>query len=82
IESFQHQTINETIKAVISVLNEELQEVKNEYKDYLNMVERYMLVPDDIDVSDLSEEIKLTIDVNGQNMWFRFLMEIRKGRPN
>ena len=78
IETFKNQNQNPVTDSVIEALQEELKEVRDEYKDYLNMVERYMLAPEDVDVSDLSEEIKLTIDVNGQ----QYVVPIPDGNPN
>lgn len=63
--TFQNDSINVTVQEVMDALNEEIIEVKNEYKDYLSMVERYMFVPE-MEVSDISEDIKLTIEVDGQ----------------
>lgn len=61
IYEFQSQKFSsKSIPLVIEALVEELADVKNEYKDYLNLVETYTRIPK----GDLSEA-KLTLDIEG-----------------
>ena len=51
------QELNEEI---VQALTEELTEIKNEYKDYLNLVETYMRSPE-----EALDEAKVTLDIEG-----------------
>ena len=55
----------ETTKDVITALVEELQEVKNEYKDYLNLIEEYMRPVNEVTV-ELEIDGPLNLTVGGQ----------------
>jgi hypothetical protein len=55
-----NKTSSKSLPLVIEALEEELSDVKNEYKDYLNLVESYTRIPK----GDLSEA-KLTLDIEG-----------------
>jgi hypothetical protein len=57
IELFKSQNYNNTTREVIEALEEELREVKSEYKDYVNEMEAY---------TNVSEGITVSIDVNGE----------------
>ena len=59
----------EVNEEVIAALQEELDDIKNEYKDYLNLVEAYMRLPkEDLNEATISLEIDgpLQIEVGGQ----------------
>lgn len=61
IDKFQNATYGEGInEQVVAALEQELQEVKGEYKDYLNHIEKYMRAP------GLDEEISIDINVDGK----------------
>ncbi|HRT03633.1 MAG TPA: hypothetical protein P5513_06800 [Candidatus Diapherotrites archaeon] len=70
ILEFQSKSFpSKTIPLVIETLKEELLEVKKEYKDYLNLVEKYTRIPKgDISEAKITLDIEgpLNIEVNGQ----------------
>jgi len=60
---------SKSVPAVIEALEEELADVKEEYKDYLNLVESHIRIPKgDISEAKLTLDIEgpLNIEVNGQ----------------
>lgn len=57
INQFEMQTQTPDVLDVLSILNEELREVKNDYKDYSNDAETY---------TSISEGVTVSIDVDGQ----------------
>ena len=57
IELFKTQVPNAVAQEVIEALEEELRDVKSEYKDYVNEIESY---------TDVSESITVTIDADGE----------------
>lgn len=62
IEKFQNSTFGvEVNEQVVDALVSELNEVKSEYKDYLNHVEKYMRASESID-----EQITVDINVDGK----------------
>lgn len=58
IEEMSSKNNNKTIQQVLDALNEELDEVKEEYKDYLNTVQSY--------TQPLEEGITISLDVDGE----------------
>jgi len=63
IKQFSLNSFNEDVtKSVIETLQEELDEIKNEYKDYLNEVERYVRPNGE----NLDETVTITVDVDGK----------------
>jgi hypothetical protein len=58
IQEFKNKSFNEEVKAeLVSALEEELEEVKSEFKTYLNKVEKY---------TDIAEGVTVSIDVDGE----------------
>jgi len=57
IENFKNEEQNEVTIQLIEALQDELREVKEEYKDYVNEIEKY---------TNVSEGTTVTIDVDGQ----------------
>ncbi len=69
IEEFKASPFaQETNKEVIVALEEELKEIKDEYTDYLNLIEAYMRVPEDVFEATIELEIDgpLNLTVDGQ----------------
>ena len=61
IDQFQRNPYGKNVnEQVVEALQEELQDVKNEFKDYLNHIEKYMRAP------GLDEEITVDINVDGK----------------
>ncbi|MFW6311169.1 MAG: hypothetical protein ACOC1K_02925 [Nanoarchaeota archaeon] len=59
INTFSNMTLNKVNKTVLEALKDELEEEKEEYKDYLHRAEAYTRIPE-----ELNENI--TIEVNGK----------------
>lgn len=58
ISQFKGEYATPTVVKVLEALDEELTEVRNDYKDYLNVAEKY--------VRPLGESITITVDVDGK----------------
>lgn len=78
IQDFKSKPFGKEInEQVVEALEEELNEVKSEYKDYLNHVEKYMRAPESID-----EAITLNLDVDGKKYTIPIPQEDKVEEPS